>query len=173
MLSITPAVHRKRQQGLATVEMAIMLPLLLLLMLASAELGRAFYSYNTLNKTVRDGARYGSTIALNGAGAWDIDPATNTKEAEIKNMVVYGYKTSVDSSGAPRAALVDNLTVNDVLVTEVDLPGPGGSILRHVQVTATVPYTPLFAAGIPRFGLGGGSIAVSFNMSSSVTMRGL
>jgi Flp pilus assembly protein TadG len=47
-----------RQSGLAAVEFAITLPVLLLLMLGTAELGRMLSQYDTLTKSVRDGCRY-------------------------------------------------------------------------------------------------------------------
>ena len=58
----------KRQKGVAALELAIAVPVLLLLLLASAELGRAFYQYNTLTKSVRDGARYLSENSLGAVG---------------------------------------------------------------------------------------------------------
>ena len=43
-----------RQRGIATIEFAICAPILLLLMLATVEVGRMLIQYNTLNKAVRD-----------------------------------------------------------------------------------------------------------------------
>lgn len=66
------------QRGVAIVEMALIIPLLLMLLFIVAEFGRAVIQYNTLTKAVRDGARYLS-IQL-----------PNTKTTEAKNLVVYG-----------------------------------------------------------------------------------
>lgn len=49
---------RPAQQGVAAVELALLLAPLLLLLLGVTELGRAIYTYNTLDKTVRDAARH-------------------------------------------------------------------------------------------------------------------
>lgn len=149
------ATKRIRQCGIATIEFAIAVPVLLLLMLATAELGRAFYTYNTLTKLVRDGARYVSTVANEGGG---ID-LTSQKTGDTKNLVVYG-KTAGGSQ-----PLLPSLTTDQVDVTSPDAV--------HVQVNAVYPYLPMFAGGIPTFGLGSGNISVSFNMSASVTMRAL
>ena len=65
----TRRFNRHRQRGLAIVEFAIVLPLLLLLSLATTELGRALYQQDTLNKAVRDGARH-------LAGTWRAPPTT-------------------------------------------------------------------------------------------------
>ncbi|MGH8510623.1 MAG: TadE/TadG family type IV pilus assembly protein [Gammaproteobacteria bacterium] len=149
------ARKRMRQCGIATIEFAIVAPVLLLLMLATAELGRAFYTYNTLTKLVRDGARYVSTVANEGGG---ID-LTSQKIGDTKNLVVYGM-----TAGGSQP-LLPGLTIGDVTVSEADA--------EHVQVNAVYPYLPLFAGGIPTYGFGSGNISVSFNMSASVTMRAL
>ena len=47
-----------RQRGLVVVELAITLPLIILIMFATAELGRAFYQHATLTKAVEAGTRY-------------------------------------------------------------------------------------------------------------------
>ena len=81
-----------RQRGSAVVELAIVLPLLLLIFLGTAEFGRALFQYNTLTKTVRDGARYISQNSLNGStGVVDVPP-TAVAVVETKNLVVYGIR---------------------------------------------------------------------------------
>ena len=54
----------RRQHGIATVELAIVAPILLLILLGVAEMGRALFQYNTLSKAVRDSARYYSTLSF-------------------------------------------------------------------------------------------------------------
>jgi Flp pilus assembly protein TadG len=67
-----------RQTGVALVEFAFVLPLLLVLSLLATELGRAVYRYNTTAKAVRDAVRYLSVQT----------PGTHLTEA--RNLVVYG-----------------------------------------------------------------------------------
>ena len=69
---------KTRQQGVALVEFALVLPLLLILSLTAAELGRAVYRYNTTAKSVRDAVRYLSVQT----------PGTHVTEA--RNLLVYG-----------------------------------------------------------------------------------
>ncbi|NHZ33693.1 TadE/TadG family type IV pilus assembly protein [Massilia rubra] len=76
---------RHRQQGVALVEFAFVLPLLLIISLLCAELGRAVYRYNTTAKTVRDAVRYLSVQT----------PGTHV--AEARNLILYG---NVAGSGA-------------------------------------------------------------------------
>jgi Flp pilus assembly protein TadG len=46
----------RREKGNATVELAIVFPILLLLFVGTAELGRLFYTYTTLAKATKTGA---------------------------------------------------------------------------------------------------------------------
>lgn len=76
---------RHRQQGVALVEFAFVLPLLLIVSLLCAELGRAVYRYNSTAKTVRDAVRY---LSMQTPG---------THAAEARNLILYG---NVAGSGA-------------------------------------------------------------------------
>ena len=86
--------RQTRQQGVALIEFALVLPLLLILTLITTEFGRALYQYNTLTKSVRDAVRYLSTQ----------DPTILTsdpgKVTNAKNLVVYG---SFANTGTPLA----------------------------------------------------------------------
>lgn len=154
-----PIQMPSRQRGLAAVEAAIVLPLLLLLMLATGELGRAFYQYNTLTKAVRDGARYISEKATDGLTGLIADPIDTAAVTATKNLVVYG---SPGGSGEP---LLEGLAIGDVTITAVDV--------RHVQVRAVYGYRPLFASGLPDFGFGSGTLGTGFTFQATTTMRAL
>ncbi|ATQ78722.1 pilus assembly protein TadE [Massilia violaceinigra] len=90
---------KKRQQGVALVEFAFVLPLLLILSLVCAELGRAVYRYNTTAKTVRNAVRYLSVQT----------PGTHVVEA--RNMILYG---NVAGTG----------TLLDPALTAANVPAP-------------------------------------------------
>lgn len=123
-------------RGLAAVELAIVLPVFLILLLASAELGRAMYHYNTLHKSVRNGARYLADHALNSVPVIEVTPATMTA---TRNLVLYGSPAGGDTPLLPR------LAPGNIAVEAVDA--------SHVRVTATYAYAPLFGV-IPGFGMG-------------------
>lgn len=88
----------KHQRGVAIVEFALILPLLLLLTFTVTELGRAFYQYNVLAKSVREAARYLSTRT----------PRAPTEITLAKNIILYG---SPSSNGKP---VVPGLSVSNV-----------------------------------------------------------
>lgn len=77
------------QAGAALIELALILPLLLLLTFITTEFGRAVYQYNTVVKSVRDAVRYLSMQT----------PGTHIVEAE--NLVVYGNTTGGGTPLAP------------------------------------------------------------------------
>jgi Flp pilus assembly protein TadG len=88
---------RTNQTGVALVEFALVLPLLLVLSLVTAELGRAVYCYNGIAKAVRDSVRY---LSVQSPG---------THVAEARNLILYG---DVDDNNKP--LLDPNLTAANV-----------------------------------------------------------
>ena len=79
----------KKQQGVALVEFALILPLVLLMSFIAIEFGRAIWQYNVLTKAARDAVRY---LSIQTPG---------TKIAQARNLMVYG---NLAGSGAPLAA---------------------------------------------------------------------
>ncbi len=57
-----------RQRGQSLVELAVALPLLLLLLLGTIDLGRVFFDYIQLRGAVREGAGYGARAPSDAAG---------------------------------------------------------------------------------------------------------
>jgi hypothetical protein len=79
---------KRTQQGVAVLELAFILPLLLVMTFVVTEFGRAIYQYNTLTKSVRDAARY---LSVQTPG---------TQMTQAKNLVVYG---NTAGTGTPLA----------------------------------------------------------------------
>ena len=145
-----------RQQGMALVETAICLPLLLFLMLAAGEVTNAFLQHNTLTKAVRDGARFAAgEVVHHNTRVFILTPDI---VSDTKSLVVYG-----DTSGAG-TAILPNLTLDAVTVTEV-----AGEI---VEVRATYPYTGILGSVLPAFGFGA-DVSLTYNLEASIRMRGL
>ncbi len=102
---------RARQRGAVLAEMALVTPILLLLLLVTADLSRAFIEHNTLTKSVRNGARYVAAKAFQGTTG--VINVTATLADETKNLVVYG--TTTPPGGA--ATVLPGLTLTNVTVT--------------------------------------------------------
>lgn len=147
----------KAQRGVAMVEFAITLPLLLLLLLAIGEIGRMLYQYNSLLQASRDASRFVASNAWNATlGRVDLtsDPQLVSRG---KNLAVYG----LPSSGA--TPLVPGLTVANVQVNQV------GS--EHVQVSITYNFQPVIGSQLTSFY--GSPIALGIPLTSTVVMRAL
>lgn len=98
-LSIQRLHGHYRQRGVAAVEMALLLPMMLLIFAGIVEFGRAFWYYDALAKATRDGARAMSlqpkatiqtigigeaqTIVINAANAAGVSPALTAGEVSI------------------------------------------------------------------------------------------
>jgi hypothetical protein len=95
--------NAKKEAGVAAIEMALLLPLLILLLFGVTEFGRATYQYNALAKSVRDSARYLSQFA----------PGDGVRSLEARSMVLCG---AVDCSN--RTPLVPGMTLSYVRVRD-------------------------------------------------------
>lgn len=144
------------QRGLATVEMAIALPVLLLLLLATAEFGRMISQYDTLHKAVRDGARYAASVSA--VGSTGIANVTLPIQIAVANLVVTG---NVNGNGAP---LLPGLTTADVTVSAVNS--------TYVQVSVTYAYEPMLGNALTTFGLGN-AIPLDPSLTATCVMRAL
>lgn len=146
----------RRQRGVAAIETVIVLPILLLAFLATAEIGRAMFQYNTLAKSVRDGGRYLATYALDDfTNIIEITPA---KEAAAKNLALYGNQVGTGPTVLP------DYTIEHL---SIDVPND-----EHVTLIANYPYQPMLFNTLPTFGFGS-DIPVQFTMETSVTVRAL
>lgn len=149
-----------RQSGVAAVEFAIVLPLLALLMLATAEFGRLLYQYNAVAKSARDGARFAAKQSLNAAEIVDLDQIQPfhpfSVRRETQNLVVYGNTLG---SGTP---VLPGFVISDVSVTS---PEP-----LHVQVRVDYNYAPMVGKNLPIL-IGDGSISLDIPLVHTIKMR--
>lgn len=139
----------REERGAQLAELAIVLPIFLMLFGAAAEYGRYFYEYTTLDKAVRAGSRYLATSAVNG-----------TEDAKARNIVVYGNPAG---TGSP---VVKGLTTANVVITR-----SGGVPVLPQTVKVEISgytYQPVFDLGklikVP-------SLSLSVPVKPSVTMR--
>jgi Flp pilus assembly protein TadG len=140
-------------RGVAAVELALLLTPLILMIFGTTELGRAIYSYNTLDKTVRDAARH---LSQHG-------PGDATVAAEARCLAVTG---TTDCS-AP--AVAPGLTVAMVTICDAVLcPGTNANQLTGFGtvnlVTAGIlnyPFNSVVTLVVP---------SMNFN-NISVTLR--
>lgn len=142
---------QRDDRGMQLVELAIALPVLILLFAAVAEFGRYFQAYTTLAKGTRVSARYLATARTTGCD--DLD---------AKNLVVYG---NMAGTGSP---IVNGLTVNNVTITRLNAAGGTNGFPSTVTIQVTnFKHTPIFDLGK----LMSSSLSLNIDMKPSVTMR--
>ncbi|MCW8917683.1 MAG: pilus assembly protein [Gammaproteobacteria bacterium] len=139
-------------RGVAMVEFAIVLPLLLMLLFGITELGRALYQQNSLYKAVASGARY--LARVNDVLAFDTNGNCTTAGpawpdsgslTAAQNLIIYG-NTAV--TGTP---LIPNLDASDAVTITVaphPLPKTDGSTVNVCVITinAEAEFSGLFGA---------------------------
>ena len=152
----------RKQKGLATVELALVTPFLLVMMLASAEFTRVFYEYNTLTKGVRDAARFMAEDAYNAAQVFEM-PANKLTAA--RNIVVYG---NINGTGT---TVLDGLELSDVTIQQQDL-GTAPLLREHIEVTVNHNFEAVPGI-IASMGFLPQDVSLNFTLTASSTMRGL
>jgi Flp pilus assembly protein TadG len=143
---------RRDEQGVQLLELAIVLPIMLLLFGVVAEFGRFFYEYSTAAKGARLGARYLISKSANSTGSnW---------EAIAKNIVVYG---NAAGDGDP---ILPGLTTANV---EVQYSGGTAGVPELVKVgIVNYQHDSLFDLGTM---LNTPSLSLNVDVKPSVTMR--
>ncbi len=139
----------REDKGTQLIELAIILPVMLMMMAATAEFGRFFYTYTTLAKATRAGARYLATSAVKSA-----------EDGRARNLIVYG-----DTSGEGDA-VVSGLTEQNVRIVRT-----GGVPVLPETVTVEIDsyiYTPIFDLGKIT---GQKNLSLNIEVSPSTTMR--
>jgi len=154
-------IHRRRRRslwsrnlrgddrGTQLVELAIVLPLFMILFGATAEFGRYFYEYSTLAKATRVGTRYLTSAAVN-----------STEDTNAKNLVVYG---NIAGTGNP---VINGLTPANISVTR-----SGGTTSLPQTVTIQVvnfKYEPMLNLGTLTHN---STFSLNIDIKPSVTMR--
>jgi len=130
------------ESGAAAAEMALMLPLLLIMMFGGLEAGHYFYTEHRIVKAVRDGARYAGRLPFD---AYDCAGGTAERASDIQAVTRTG---SIQGT----IPLIKNWEPSDidVNVTCADMASGiftgNGDKAAIVTVAATAPYPSLFGA---------------------------
>jgi len=149
---------KKKQNGVALIEFALILPLLLILTFITTEFGRALYQYNTIAKSLRDASRYLSTQDPSIAST---DPA---KITTAKNLVVFGNPAG---AGSP---LVLGLSTSQVPTPTWQFKGSAPAINTLTIKVTGYKFRPLIT-GVFGLTFGDANGDIPF-VDISATMRG-
>lgn len=140
----------KSERGTQVIEFAIVFPTLILLFAGTTELGRLFYTYTSLAKATRAGARYLSTVQ-----------SISSSTAAGKNVVLCGDPSGCGGSGQP-PVILPNFDANNIVVSTTTINN-----VRYITVSITnYPYQPLI---FDLNAMTGGNF--NMNLSPSTQMR--
>ncbi len=136
----------RQSRGQAMVEMAMILPILLLLVLGMLEFGIAFDHNLTLEYATREGARAGAAVA-NGGGKLGCNSGQSPNAATVDPLIIEAVQRVLTSQGSP----VDADQVTQIRIYKANangdeisgsanrwiyaLPGPGDGDLGFDGVT--------------------------------------
>jgi hypothetical protein len=140
----------KEERGTQIIELAIALPIMLMLLAALTEFARFYYTYTTLTNAVRGGARHASKWEKNSS--WTVP--------ETQRMVVYG-----DFSNTANGPILPGLSTSHVVVIA---NGPSVNNIDSVTVKINgYNYKPLFDLG-KLTGIPGLSLNIPIKASASM-----
>lgn len=156
----------KDESGGTLAEMALTVPLLIVLLAGVSEIGRYFQTYTTMAKSTRAAARYLSNHQYN-----------SLEIARAKNLVVCGQLTACSASERlVTGAAPENVCIQTTLVAgstqietvTVSLPRDETKTCDADATAVKLVYQPIFDIG--RL-LGSNTWSLSYPIAPSTTMR--
>jgi Flp pilus assembly protein TadG len=154
------------ESGGTLAEMALTVPLLIVLLAGVAEIGRYFQTYTTMAKSTRAAARYLSNHQYN-----------NLEISRAKNLVVCGQLTTCTADERlVKGAAPENVCIQTTLVAgstqiesvTVSLPRDATKSCDADTTAVKLVYQPIFDIG--RL-LGSDTFSLSYPIAPSTTMR--
>ena len=154
------------ESGGTLAEMALTLPVLIVLLAGVSEIGRYFNSYTTLAKSTRAAARYLSNHQYN-----------STEVARAKNLVVCGQLTTcTEDQRLVKGASVDNVCIETTKVAgseqiefvTVSLPRDATKTCDADSTAVKLAYQPIFDLSLL---LDNPTFSLSYPLAPSTTMR--
>ena len=151
--------------GSSATEMALVMPLLLILMFGTFELGYYFLSEHVLQKSVRDAARFAARLPMT---SYPSCAPTADAEAQIRRMARTGRPDDGGAAQRLQGWTANNMTtvtltcVATGTYTGIYIEFPTG--VTKVKVTASVPYPTLLGS----MGLGTSTLQLNAESESAV-----
>jgi len=132
-------VRRHREEGATVVEMALALPLLLLVILGVVEFGRVIAIENELESASRDAARYATSAGGTPAHFIDCDGIRNAARQRLTLSTLANSDIDITYDDGTGAALVD--TMGNVIDCQGGTAPYEDVIASEVRITVTVRST--------------------------------
>jgi Flp pilus assembly protein TadG len=138
-----------RQRGIAAIELALLLPLFVMMLVFPVYLGRVFWHYTVIEHAAQDAARYLSKVPLSemtnpGRAATVVAVANQIVVAELAELAPgkYPYTLAVACNNAVCGGFIEPATVGvTIQVYMEDVLFPGTTHLRlPLEADVTYPY---------------------------------
>lgn len=137
-----------RERGVAAVEFALVIALLLLIVAGIFEFGRAFWYYDALAKATRDAARYLSTASPLDSGAESNAKDIVAQAACAAGLPVPGLNKPECEEGEPAFDRDDNVEITVTYLNSVPDYVTVAIIDYNLDIGGIIPFfTPVIPAG--------------------------
>lgn len=173
MMRLLANLIRDRKAS-AAVEMALVMPLLMVLMFGAMDVGNYFLSEHVVDKSVRDAARYAARLPFADYPSCAI-PSGGTAEQQTQRLARFGDPDGTGTARLPGWTADSMTTVTvacDTDPSHVYVNGgiyadfPNGGEAPIVTVSAQVPYNSLFGV------IGLGFATLNLNAQSQAAVIG-
>lgn len=141
---------RHRRRGSSAIEMAIILPLFVLIVLGCVDFGRFAYTYIAVSNAAR------------AAAAWEM-----TNQPSSMTSPPATWTANVQQAAIDEMSLQPGFNSSNLIVTAATPTSETGGTWRFT-VTAAYPFQTLV-----NWGMSGYGIPHTLNLTQSVTMRGI
>lgn len=129
-----PATRRKAHRGQGLVELALIMPIMIVMLLGTIDFARAFSAYIQVTNAAREGAYFGARSSSNANDAVAVEAA-----AKADSPTIYGTAPGVSSVVQPDGDYEQiRVTVTYTFNTLIDYPGIPQTIPLSRTVTMRV-----------------------------------
>jgi Flp pilus assembly protein TadG len=138
---------RRHQSGTTAVELAVVLPLLVMLLFGIVEFGRAMATYSTAVTASREAARYGSVVGLKG-GTPQYEDCDGMRSAAARLAAIAKVapkNVNITYIPGPEAAVKATCNTNEKFPTPANVVDRGDQVVVTVSVPfkLILPYVPV------------------------------
>lgn len=133
------SLNRRSVRGQASVELALSLPLLLIMFLVVVETGRAFYIAISVANAARAGVQYGSQNLTTAADSAGMQTAAANDAPNIVGLTAIATHFCVCSDGtASTCAATDCASSHRLLYTQVNTSAPYSPLINFMGILPTM-----------------------------------
>ncbi len=132
-----------KQKGQSLVEMAIMLPIMLILLAGLIDFGLAFFSFISLRDAASEGTTYGAIDASNTAGIIQRVRTSSTAPVDLSDTTNVTVTVTTDGTPCAGEAITVTIVYDYPIITPMIGAFIGG---QTIPITASVTGTVLTPA---------------------------